>query len=323
MGIAIGSVFLRKDGRWEARIPVNGKQKTVACSINKRVVLQKYKDAIIHLADYQKTTNLTLFQWLDQCLDIKKTKVKSWKNDERTIRLHIKPNMKDIDITKLSPTMIDNCIAKIQTPRMQEEAYNVFNQYLKKAVKKHIIKFNECENAEKPSIEREEGRALEVAERKEFLELIKGSKYEDDLRIYLLTGCRADERLKIRGEHVNFTEETIFIDGTKTPTSRRTIPMLAEAKEILLRREIKAGQKVFTYSYEALKSYLRRLPMDVSLKDLRTTYGTILAERGVPIQLISKWMGHTSIKTTMKYYIKVLSDYEKEQAKKYQSIQIS
>ena len=39
------------------------------------------------------------------------------------------------------------------------------------------------------------------------------------------------------------------------------------------------------------------------------------AEMGINEPTIAKWMGHTSTKTTRKYYIKILSEFEKEQAK--------
>ena len=45
----------------------------------------------------------------------------------------------------------------------------------------------------------------------------------------------------------------------------------------------------------------------------------MLAEMGMSDDIIAKWMGHTSTTTTKKYYIKVLSDFEKEQKAKLES----
>ena len=53
------------------------------------------------------------------------------------------------------------------------------------------------------------------------------------------------------------------------------------------------------------------------IKDLRTTFGTMCAENGISESVIAKWMGHTTTKTTRKYYIKILSDFEKMQASKF------
>lgn len=39
------------------------------------------------------------------------------------------------------------------------------------------------------------------------------------------------------------------------------------------------------------------------------------AENNIPEYMIAKWMGHTTTQTTRKYYIKVLSEYEKQQVK--------
>ena len=50
-----------------------------------------------------------------------------------------------------------------------------------------------------------------------------------------------------------------------------------------------------------------------NVKDLRTTFATMCAENGVQQNVIAKWLGHTNVTTTNKYYIKVLNDYEREQ----------
>ena len=50
------------------------------------------------------------------------------------------------------------------------------------------------------------------------------------------------------------------------------------------------------------------------------TFATICAENGINENTIAKWLGHGNPSTTKKYYIDVLSDFEKEQASKINSI---
>jgi integrase len=54
----------------------------------------------------------------------------------------------------------------------------------------------------------------------------------------------------------------------------------------------------------------------VVLKDLRRTFGTMCALRGVPPKTLQGWMGHESITTTMKYYVIAPEQYEQEQIKR-------
>ena len=44
------------------------------------------------------------------------------------------------------------------------------------------------------------------------------------------------------------------------------------------------------------------------------------AENGINENTIAKWLGHGNPSTTKKYYIDVLSDFEKEQAQKINTI---
>jgi integrase len=41
--------------------------------------------------------------------------------------------------------------------------------------------------------------------------------------------------------------------------------------------------------------------MDLRFHDLRHTAGTRLGEKGIPVQVISKILGHSDIRTTMRY----------------------
>lgn len=82
--------------------------------------------------------------------------------------------------------------------------------------------------------------------------------------------------------------------------------------ESLLRAHTEEG--VFTYlnrktkpedNYDIFKRYLKDIEGHVGCKLLshkaRHTFGTIMAERGVPVEVIQKMMGHTDIKTTQIY----------------------
>ena len=47
-----------------------------------------------------------------------------------------------------------------------------------------------------------------------------------------------------------------------------------------------------------------------NVKDLRTTFATMCAENGVQQNVIAKWLGHTNVTTTNKYYLALPSDQQ-------------
>ena len=41
------------------------------------------------------------------------------------------------------------------------------------------------------------------------------------------------------------------------------------------------------------------------------------AEWGIEPKIIAKWMGHTNYQTTNKYYVKVLTEFERQETNKF------
>lgn len=321
-----GTLFKRADGRWEARLYINGVQKSIACCKNQRRAYEKLKYAVEHKRQLQKEdsvkSDFTLHGWLDYYYEkYKKGKIVSAGNIERTIRLHIKPNFPNKIINKVTLEDLENGIDKVKTSRNKEEVYKIIREALRKARARGKMKLDITEDWDAPQHTREEGTALDEKAVGELVRLSAGGEYEDVIKMYLLTGARAAELMDVEGQHIDFERGTIFLPGTKTELSPRYIPMFAEARAILKNYKLVDGEKVFKVKYEALKTYLRRLresgKINVSVKDLRTTFGTKAAEKGIPEYIIGKWMGHSGTKTTRKYYIKVLEQHEIEQAKKF------
>ena len=111
-------------------------------------------------------------------------------------------------------------------------------------------------------------------------------------------------------------KEWIFTSRTKTETPSH-IPILAEAKEILDRYqdhpvcEIK-GLALPVYTNQRMNSYLKEIADHCGItKNLtfhlaRHTFATtVTLSNGVPIETVSKMLGHNSLKTTQ-HYAKVL-----------------
>lgn len=123
----------------------------------------------------------------------------------------------------------------------------------------------------------------------------------------------------------------VYIADTKTPASVRSVPIneavneeVRQHKQWHTKEMLKNGYRtnyIFTtssgnlyYKSTIRKSY-NRLCRLVGVEPrgfhtFRHTFGSRLAAGGVPIQTVSKLMGHTDISVTSKYYINI-SDSEK------------
>lgn len=123
----------------------------------------------------------------------------------------------------------------------------------------------------------------------------------------------------------------LVVDDTKTPSSVRSVP-ISEAvyeeavehrkwhRREMLRNNYRSNY-VFTtssgklYYKSTLRKSFKRLCALVGVEPrgfhtFRHTFGSQLAANGVPIQTVSKLMGHTDITVTAQYYINI-SDSEK------------
>ena len=67
---------------------------------------------------------------------------------------------------------------------------------------------------------------------------------------------------------------------------------------------------------EVLSNRLLCRLKNVHFHDLRKTFATGCVFRGVPAKTLQKWMGHKSIKTTMKYYVVSPEEFEEEAIKR-------
>lgn len=149
------------------------------------------------------------------------------------------------------------------------------------------------------------------------------SKKEHALTIIILvdTGMRSGELFKLRKDAIDFTASkhgviNIWKQNCKTKRSR-TVPLTQRAatalKEMIKIQEEKdplnENPLVCPYDRHWLRNIWDKAKEHIGLGGcevftphlLRHTFGSRLAQNGIPIQKIGYLMGHTSIKTTMRY----------------------
>ncbi len=319
-----GSVTKKADGRWTAKLYIDGKQKTVATDKLKYVVVEKLNNAIKQKYQPKQPAlinSYTLFGWLDYWYTkYKKDHIKTNDNIERIMRLHIKPYIEDMPLTEVKTIHLDNILLNNSSTRMALYARTVISSAFTKAFTLELIDKNPATTMTSIKHTAVPGRAIQSIDMDKIFQLVTEPRYATALKLYALTGCRAEELFSIYGRDVDLDNETIQIHGTKTITSDRIIPMFAGAKKILEAMPLVPDKPILLFSHNALAIYLKRTNknnnVSIKIKDFRTTFATMCAEKGVPSHVLAKWMGHTNSKTTKQYYIKVRPDYEKLEAQK-------
>ena len=132
----------------------------------------------------------------------------------------------------------------------------------------------------------------------------------------LETGCRLAELTGIRWTDIDWQARTVYVAGTKTPNSRRTLPLTARALEVL--KELKrvsqcdhvlssprwpgkpASRNGLQHAHEDVRK-AAGLPEDFVLHSLRHTFCTRLAESGCDVYTLMKLAGHANLATSQRY----------------------
>ncbi len=131
----------------------------------------------------------------------------------------------------------------------------------------------------------------------------------DELLAYALTGCRQAELFTIPKDGVDLSRRVLAIHGTKTVGAAREVPIVDELMPVIERRLQTPGPMLFSpvWKRQVMHRNLRSWCADAGIKpltanELRRSYATLMAERGIPESLLLKYMGHSSSAMLRKVY---------------------
>jgi integrase len=132
----------------------------------------------------------------------------------------------------------------------------------------------------------------------------------------LNTGMRKFEILSLKWENVDLGQNIIRIDATNTKSKKsKKIPINSRLRKVLLEQKLKTGTNDYVFLTPEGKPYLRQDSLKKSFlgacrraeinglrfHDLRHTTATRMLENGASIVDVSKILGHSDLKTTMRY----------------------
>ena len=130
----------------------------------------------------------------------------------------------------------------------------------------------------------------------------------DIVRLLLLTGCRRNEIVRLRWTEVR--DDTLVLEDSKT--GPRTVPLGSRARAILDGRPRGESPFVFPSPCDPSRPYGDHLSLwyrvrkeagieDVRLHDLRHTHASHAVMNGVPVPVVSRMLGHSNVRMTLRY----------------------
>lgn len=185
-----------------------------------------------------------------------------------------------------------------------------------------------------------------VDEINEMFEAFKGHRLELIVKLTSFYGFRRSEVLGLKWSAIDFKQNVIIVkhtvtqcnvdgkseinykDRTKNRSSRRTMPLVADLRDILIehKKTIDANRKDFGKTYDnefneyicvnengnlikpgyVTKIFAKVLCNNglrkIRFHDLRHSCASLLVASGVPMKMIQEWLGHSNFSTTADRY---------------------
>jgi integrase len=197
--------------------------------------------------------NVTVREYLDSWLKGSvrgSVKQSTFDRYESAVRLHIKPALGRLKLTKLTPAHVqgfyqDRLDAGL-APASVNKLHTILHKALSQAAKWNMVPRNVTELVTAPRPAPEEMKTLSAEETRRFLEAARGEKLEAMYIVAVTTGMRQGELLALKWQDVDLENATISVRRTltrnggrlllgepKTKNSRRTIHLTEAAVRVL------------------------------------------------------------------------------------------
>lgn len=148
------------------------------------------------------------------------------------------------------------------------------------------------------------------------------------------TGCRISEALQLSAKSIERESNRIVFNSLKkrrgdvfrtVPVPNELIDLLTIGHDLIKRQKKEKDSKILLWSWSRQHAYelIKKVMINANItegkhrspKGLRHAYGVNAISKGIPINMLQKWMGHADIKTTS-IYANAIGKEEADIAKK-------
>jgi integrase len=236
------------------------------------------------------------------------------------------------------------------------KTHQIINSALDKALEQQMIRINPAKSVEVPSLEQKPVKAFSREEQATFFEAAKSYSYYEAFIFSVDTGVRKGELLSLTWDDIDFdngyvsiNKTLIFVkdrdnksdntyilkvqDSTKTKAGVRKVPLtkrcLHMLKELKLKNITKSPlvfpSKNGTYInprnlLRCFETICEKTGLEgFNCHSLRHTFATRCFEKGIPVKIVSRWLGHAKVSHTLDIYTHVMPDEEKKAIERLES----
>lgn len=231
------------------------------------------------------------------------------------MRNHLLPALGSMTLREMKPGCVqqfaDQRLAAGAAPSSVCQALSVLSGLFREALKREIVDRNPVRMIKKPKVENVIVRFLDNEEEKRLLAFAP-EPIRTMIVVAVHSGLRTSEERSLTWADVRFEERHVVVRGTKSKKDR-VVPMNNTLYNTLQSIPRHLGSAfVFTNPgtetrYDRFNNTTwKRILLLAGIQnfrwhDLRHTFGSRLAQAGVPIVTIKELMGHSSIQVTMRY----------------------
>jgi integrase len=214
-----GTIYLRADGRWEARVTLpNGNSKWIT-NKDKAIVEQRLLEARYTLYKGLPIPGekLTVEKFLATWLENIKASVRpsTWERYQDFVRLHIVPEVGRVPLAQLSPQHVQGIYTQASKKGLSATTVHhlktVLHTALADALQKRLVAYNATEGTKPPKIEHKEMQTFSQEQVDQFFEAIKGDRLEALYILAIWTGMRQGELLALRWNAVDLEERVLWV----------------------------------------------------------------------------------------------------------------
>ncbi|MDP4181937.1 MAG: site-specific integrase [Bacillota bacterium] len=349
-----GSITELKNGTYMGKIQIDGVRRSVYGKSKPEVVRKIQQLSITSINGLKDSSVMKLETWMLFWLEnFKKLKLKpkTYEVYETQSKHHLWPELGHITLKDLNALQIQKYInekSKRLSAATVRKQFNILNSSLEKALANDMISKNPCKHIELPILEQKEIKAFTQEEERNFLENAKDDKLYVLFILALDTGLRLGELLALNWSDIDFENSEIRVnknliyvkdfkgatqnknilivqDTPKTKSSIRKVPVTVRAMKLL--QEYKSDRNLVfctrTNNYisprNVERSFVRIAKKagidDCNFHSARHTYATRLFELGVPVNVVSKLLGHAKTSITSDIYISVIPQLKTDAVK--------
>jgi len=339
-----GTIRLRKDGRWEARIDLgvgeDGRRNQISAYGKTKTEAQEKLRAKAQVTRTRQTSagRVKLGEYLDDWLIRVKmeNRYTTYCLRAGTVKNHIKPHLAQTPIQNVTPSIVTNVLLKLERcgvgARTRQVVRDTLHVALERACKDGILPSNPVSVVPRPRAPRRPRMFLSLEDAQKVLETSRNTPYYAIMVLGFTTAMREGEIFALQCEDIDFERKFLSVRYTlmdspnglvlgppKTDASIRRID-LPQLAVTALREHIGDNRRGFAFAAEngapiRKSNFIRRYfkPLiekagvpEVTFHELRHTANALLASQGASPNVVQGRMGHTSSRMTFDTYGHVL-----------------